>query len=403
VKLLATNPSVMVDNGNLYLYDPEGIKALQKFDEQMNALRATKPPEDFISALVEAPGRQPLTHLFHRGDHRQPKQAVGPGDLTISAAEGERFLVADDDPTIPTTGRRLAYARHLTSGKHPFVARVLMNRVWLHHFGKGLVDTPGDFGNLGLRPTHPELLDLLALEFVEQGWSLKRMHKWIMTSTVYRQSSHIDPAMQAIDGANTFCWRAPLRRLDAESLRDRMLATSGKLDTALYGPPVPIEEDTTGQVVAAGGSSRRSIYLQVRRTKPISFLTTFDAPLMEPNCDRRLSSTSSPQSLMLMNGDFVLKAAEAFARRLLKEVPLGAASTTDGTSSAIPDFEPQLAHAWQLAFQRPITTEELAQCSKFLHDQIEYLRGTQHKEPDQSALINLCQQLLCSNEFLYVE
>src|SRR6476469_3329903 len=114
----------------------------------------------------------------------------------------------------------------------------------------------------------------------------------------------------------------PLRRLDAESIRDRMLATSGELNAQLYGPPVSIEEDTTGQVAVAGGVPRRSIYLQVRRTKPVSFLTAFDAPVMELNCDRRISSTGSPQSLMLMNGDFVLKEAEAFAQRVLKDVPL---------------------------------------------------------------------------------
>ena len=232
-KLLDDHPSVNVDSGNLYLYNTEANKILQKFDERMSALRATKTPEEFLSPLIEIPNHMPLTHLFYRGDYRQPKQAVGPGDLTIAAPEGARFLVADDDPKIPTTGRRLAYARHLTSGKHPLVSRVLMNRVWLNHFGRGLVDTPGDFGNLGLRPTHPELLDLLALEFVEQGWSLKRMQKWIMTSTAYRQSSTIDPAKQAIDSANTYYWRMSLRRLDAESIRDRILATSGELNAQL--------------------------------------------------------------------------------------------------------------------------------------------------------------------------
>jgi hypothetical protein len=341
--------------------------------------------------------------LFHRGDYRQPQQTVHPGDLTIAAPEGARFLVAEDDAKIPTTGRRLAYARYLTSGQHPFVARVLMNRVWLNHFGKGLVDTPGDFGNLGLRPTHPELLDLLALEFVEQGWSLKRMQKWIMTSTAYRQSSRIDPASERIDSANTYYWRMPLRRLDAESLRDRMLATSGTLDATLYGPPVPITEDATGQIVAAGGTARRSIYLQVRRTKPVSFLTTFDAPVMELNCDRRVSSTNSPQSLMLMNGDFVLQEAEAFARRVLKEAPLLGPLSPAYFPRPFITYEPQLSQAWQLAFQRPITREDSALCLRFLQHQMEYLRGSKDKNPEKTALVNLCQQLLCANEFLYVD
>jgi hypothetical protein len=401
-KLLEEHPSAMVDGDNLYLYNPESTKLLAEFDKRMNALRATKPPEEFLTSLVEWPDRKPPTHLFHRGDYRQPKQVVHPGDLTIAAAEGARFLVDDDNSKIATTGRRLSYARHLTDGKHPFVARVLMNRVWLNHFGKGLADTPGDFGNLGLRPTHPDVLDLLALEFVEHGWSLKRMHKWIMTSTAYRQSSRIDPVMQRIDSANTFYWRMPLRRLDAESIRDRMLATSGTLDTALYGPPVPIKEDATGQIAAAG-AARRSIYLQVRRTKPVSFLTTFDAPVMELNCDRRISSTSSPQSLMLMNGDFVLQQAEVFAQRLQKEVPLVRPIPTANFPIPVTTYATHLSRAWQLAFQRPITPEESTLSLRFLQQQIEYLRSSKNKHPESAAFINLCQQLLCANEFLYAD
>ncbi|MBA4107085.1 MAG: hypothetical protein C0485_15170 [Pirellula sp.] len=401
--LLESHPSVMINAGNLYLYNPDAIKDLGKFDERMGALRATKPPEEFISALFEVPERRPPTHLFHRGDYREPKEAIGPADLTIAAPEGERYVALEDDPSVPTTGRRLAYARHLMNGQHPLVARVLMNRVWLNHFGRGLVDTPGDFGSLGLRPTHPELLDLLAIEFAEQGWSLKRMHKWIMTSTAYRQSSNADPRMQEIDAANSTYWRMPLRRLDAESIRDRMLSTNGLLDATLYGPPVSIEEDATGQVVVSGGVGRRSIYLQVRRSKPVTFLTTFDAPVMEVNCDRRISSTGSPQSLMLMNSDFVLKQAEAFAQRVLKEVPPSAslpAVAQAGASTVA--WGPQLAHAWKLAYQRPITTEELSFGSQFLQQQIASQDSAQ-ENPEQAALINLCQQLLASNEFLHVD
>jgi hypothetical protein len=279
-----------------------------------------------------------------------------------------------------------------------------MNRVWLNHFGQGLVDTPGDFGNLGMRPTHPELLDLLALEFVEHGWSLKRIQKLIMTSTAYRQSSTIDPAKQKRDSANAFYWRMPLRRLDAESIRDRMLATTGELNLAVHGPPVAIEEDSTGQVTASASAPRRSIYLQVRRTKPVSFLATFDAPVMELNCDRRISSTGSPQSLMLMNGDFVLKEAEAFAQRVLKETPLvRPQSATPNASSSAKAWEEQLSHTWQLAFQRPITAQESALSLRFLQQQVAYLRESKHKDPEQAALVNLCQQLLCANEFLYVD
>lgn len=403
-KLLEEHPSVNVDAANLYLYNHQANSILQKFDERIAALRATKPPETILSPFIENPGSQTQTHLFYRGDYRQPKQTVAPGDLTIAAPEGARFLIPEHNPKLATSGRRLAYARHLTDGKHPLVARVLMNRVWLNHFGKGLVDTPGDFGNLGMRPTHPELLDFLALEFEEHGWNLKRIQKLIMTSTAYRQSSTIDPAKQKLDSANAFYWRMPLRRLDAESIRDRMLATTGELNLAVHGPPIAIEEDSTGQVTASASAPRRSIYLQVRRTKPVSFLATFDAPVMELNCDRRISSTGSPQSLMLMNGDFVLKEAEAFAQRVLKETPLVRPQpATPNASSSAKAWEQQLSHTWQLAFQRPITAQETALTSRFLQQQVAYLRANKHKDPEQAALVNLCQQLLCANEFLYVD
>ena len=151
---------------------------------------------------------------------------------------------------------------------------MLANRIWLHHFGRGIVDTPGDFGVLGQRPTHPELLDWLAAELVRQGWSLKRMHKLIMTSTAYRQSSRRRSAEDAVDSGNALYGRYPVRRLEAEALRDRMLATSaaGSI-AALFGPPVPVVEDAVGQVIVPDDKPRRSVYLQVRRSKPVAFLT----------------------------------------------------------------------------------------------------------------------------------
>src|SRR5205823_6507732 len=155
---------------------------------------------------------------------------VQPGDLTIAAPDGKRLELPSKDPKLPTSGRRLAFARHLTSGQHPLLGRVLANRLWLHHFGRGLVDTPGDFGVLGQRPTHPELLDWLAAELPRQGWSLKRMHRLLMTSAAYRQSSIADCGLriadskssnpqsairnpQLIDSGNALCGRYPVRRL----------------------------------------------------------------------------------------------------------------------------------------------------------------------------------------------
>src|SRR5262249_35192895 len=160
----------------------------------------------------------------------------------------KRFEIAPTDPkTNGSTGRRLAFARHLTSGEHPLLGRVLANRIWQHHFGRGIVNTPGDFGVLGERPSHPELLDWLALGLPKQGWSMKKMHKLIMLSPAYRQSSRRSPAQDAVDTNNALLGHYPLRRLDAEVLRDRILLTAGRLDPTPFGPPIGVVEDTAGQ------------------------------------------------------------------------------------------------------------------------------------------------------------
>ena len=346
-QLLASNPSLNVNAGVLYQYNQAAADELKKDAEQIAAKRAEKKVEDFVAVLSEVPGTIPATHLFHRGDYRQPKQEVSPGDLTIAAAEGARVEISAKDPALATSGRRLAYARHLTSGQHPLVGRVLASRIWLHHFGRGIVDTPGDFGVLGMRPSHPELLDWLAGELAGQGWSLKRMHKLIMTSTAYRQSSRRTAAALAADGENRLLSHFPMQRLDAENLRDRMLLAAGRLDRTQFGPPVPVEEDFVGQVIPAGDSTRRSIYLQVRRTKPVSFLAAFDAPIMAVNCDKRVMSTTAPQSLVLMNSEFVLAQASTLASRLCSETP---ADFARDLTTPLADAYRRPSEAWQFGF-----------------------------------------------------
>ncbi len=270
-------------------------------------------------------------------------------------------------------------------------AASLVNRVWLHHFGRGLVETPGDFGALGSRPTHPELLDWLADELVASGWSLKRLHRVIMCSTTYRQSSRRDPSRDAADSDNSLLSRYPVRRLDAESLRDSILLLSGRLDRTLFGPPVPVVEDTVGLVNPANDSPRRSLYLQVRRTHPVSLLAAFDAPVMTVNCDRRIPSTTAMQSLMLMNSDFVLNQAAAIARQLQAGTPA-------------PPLAQQMTAAWRLVYQRPITAEELDWARSFAAEQRAALdQAGAGGDRQLTVLTSLCQQLLDSNEFIYVD
>ncbi len=390
-ELLKEYPSVNVSPGSLYLYDAKAAEELKKIAARAGEVRAKKPPEEFIHALTELPGKAAETRLFHRGDPNQEKGAVAPGLLRVLGG-GE---IAAKDPSLPTTGRRLAYARWLTDGKHPLTARVLVNRAWMLHFGRGIVGTPGDFGALGERPTHPELLDWLADDFMAGGWRLKRLHKLIMTSTVYRQASRRDARGESADPDNRLLWRMNVRRLEAEAIRDSMLAAAGTANVKMFGPPVPVMADEVGQFVVGkenldgegkvgaplplnGEEFRRSVYVQARRSRPLSMMETFDAPEMEPNCDARTCSTVAPQALLLMNNQFVLAQAEQFARRVRRD--------------AGDDPAAQVARAWATAFSRPPGAEEAKEAVAYLA-----------RMSGPAALTRLCQALLSSNEFLYVD
>jgi hypothetical protein len=314
--LLARYPSVAsLHPGVLYQYNQKRADELKKIDGEIAAIRAKKPTHEFVRALAETNPDPVNAQFFYRGDYRQPQHDVAPGGLTI-ASPAAPFTIPANDETKPSTGRRLAYAKWLTGGKHPMLARVLINRFWLNHFGKTFVSTPDEFGKLGSLPTHPELLDWLAAEFMENGWSLKHLHRLIMTSTVYMQQSTRTAEANSIDGSNSLYWHFPVHRLDAEAMRDSILAISDRLDTTQFGPPATIITDDTGQIVVQGDKQRRSVYLQVRRTEPVAMLTSFDAPVMEVNCAKRDSSTVATQSLMLMNSDFILQSSKAFAARI---------------------------------------------------------------------------------------
>ncbi|MCE9567911.1 MAG: DUF1549 domain-containing protein [Planctomycetes bacterium] len=390
-KLVVANPKLNVTLNVLYLYNIKSTDELKAMQAKIQAKRAERPVEEFVAVMAEVPGRVPATKLFHRGDARQPKGAdLLPADLTIAAPDSKRFEIASKDGNTSDTGRRLAWANHLTDGTHPLFGRVMANRIWLNHFGRGIVDTPGEFGKLGQLPTHPELLDWLAMELPRQDWSLKKFHKLIMMSTVYRQSSKRESAKDAVDRANALYGRFPVRRLEAEALRDRMLLVAGRLDRTLFGPAVTVVEDAAGQVGTPDDKPRRSVYLQARRTKPVAFLTAFDAPAGELNCERRNATTSSPQSLMLLNSDFVRKQAGHFAARVKAD------TKTDTTPERL------VTKTWHLAYLRSPTADELRIGTTFLKNQTTALGG-KAKDPELAALTNLCQQLLASNEFLYVD
>ncbi len=409
--LLKKYPSVNVTAGSLYLYDRKAADELKKLADQAAKLRASKPKEEQIRCVWETGSEPPPTRLFARGDPEQPKQVVPPHALSVLTGHA-KVTIPLDDPKRPTTGRRLAYARWLTSGRHPTVARVIVNRVWMWHFGRPLVPTPSDFGRLGVSPTHPQLLDWLAAEFMAGGWSMKELHRLIVCSTVYRQASTPHDRGNRHDAQNRLWWRRSLVRLDAETLRDTVLAVSGELNEEMGGPPVPVMADRIGQFVIGkenlnagrpgpvidmkGQQFRRTVYVQFRRSRPLSTIASFDLPRMNPNCSARSSSTVSPQSLLLMNSPFVVERAKKLAERLEQEA---------GT-----DVPAQIRRLWLVCYGRPPRDTEMADASGYIEEQTELfaqqLVGKKKKTPQQAArdaLASLCHAVLSSNEFLYVE
>jgi hypothetical protein len=253
-------------------------------------------------------------HIAHRGDWRSKGDRVGPG---FPEALARGTAVADPN-------RRSELARWLTDPAHPLTARVIANRVWHWHFGRGIVATPGDFGRQGEAPTHPELLHWLAAELVSGGWSLKRLHRAIMASEAYMRSSAFDADNARVDADNRYLWRMNRRRLDAEALRDSVLAASGSLNLKMGGrpaiPPLSKEEYSAlwsrnqwPESMDPAEHDRRSVYLYVKRTFPLPMLSAFDAPDTSVSCSRRDSTTVAPQALTMMNGEFMARQASRLA------------------------------------------------------------------------------------------
>ena len=408
-------PSLNVNNGTISLFEPAKSTAIEsKYTKLKADINAKRPKDDFVACLTEPPGHLPPTVLFFRGDIKQPRQTVTPAELSVLAAVPVEIPV--DDPQVPTSGRRLAYARHLTNEKHPLLSRVFVNRVWMHHFGRGLVATPADFGTQGERPSHPELLDWLASEFISSGWQVKKLHRLLLTSTAYRQTSTRTDALQTIDPDNRLLARMSVRRLEAEAIRDAILAVSGRLSDKQFGPAITVLPDADGQVIVGSGERdgngiligkqdgfgenefRRSLYIQVRRSMPLGMLEPFDVANTAPNCERRTFSTVAPQSLLLMNNDILIKQSEAFARRVEE-------------SSADPVA--RIHRAWQLAYGLTANETETTRATTFLASQQTYFEEAIGKlaeaerpkqlAPTTRAMSLLCQALICSNGFLYVD
>jgi uncharacterized protein DUF1553 len=258
------------------------------------------------------------------------------------------------------------------------LARVIVNRLWQHHMGRGIVATPSDFGTRGEPPTHPEMLDWLANQLIANGWKLKPIHKLIMSSGVYRQSAHIDPAKAKADHDNKLYWRRPRTRLEAEVVRDALLAVGGTLDTRMYGPGT-----------LDPNSRRRSIYFTVKRSQLVPMMTVFDAPDALAGVGDRPTTTIAPQALLLMNNPQVRATARSFARRV---APDAKTSLEDAVKSG-----------YLIALTRSPDSEELADSVAFVKRQMESYKAAGKGDGRELALADFCQALLCLNEFVYVE
>ncbi|HEV7405245.1 MAG TPA: DUF1553 domain-containing protein [Chthoniobacteraceae bacterium] len=341
--------------------------------ELLAAVKSLPQPAPLPRAMVLAPGnRAEQTFILHRGEYSQPGEAVAAAMPAVLRPPAE---------TPPATAGRTLLADWIASPRNPLTARVMVNRLWQHHFGRGLVATPSDFGTRGQPPTHPELLDWLAGEFIARGWSVKQMHKLMLMSAAYRQSSAAEESARATDPGNRLYSRMNRLRLEGEAVRDSLLAISGQLNPELGGPgvfpPIPrtVLEGAKGWTAGTNPHeySRRSLYIFARRNLRFPFLEVFDAPDSNLSCPARERSTTAPQSLTLLNSDEVTTAATAMAARLTSE-------------AATP--EERIALAFRLTLGRAPRPAELTLAHDFLA---------------HAPLSELCRALFNLNDFIYVE
>lgn len=377
----------------------EDLARYDAIEAQVRALNKQKKSYGKVQALYDV-GPAPPTHLLRRGTIETPAAEVEPGFLTVLTDPGKPVTISDS-PSGPSSGRRLALTRWLVEPDTPasgLVARVMVNRIWQQVFGEGIVNPPDNFGKMGSPPTHPELLDWLATEFVRGGWRIKPMIRLMMNSSAYRQDSRRPDAEQAeaVDPGNHLLWRMRLRRLEAEAIRDSVLAASGKLDSKLGGEPVKMEYRGDGRVLisekdlrAPTEKWRRSLYLFTRRSYNLNLLSVFDQPVMDANCARRNKSAVVLQSLAMLNDAFLLEQARYLAER---------------TAQVGEQPEARIRAAFRLAIGRPPKPKEAEWTLSSLRQFKDQYRGEGMNAADseRAAFQAVCHTLLNTNEFLYI-
>ena len=362
-------------------------------ERQIKTLEAQRLAEPRIMALWDR-GEPSPTFVYRRGDYQNSGSLVQPGVPAVLSDPQKPLEINPPWPNAKSTGRRLAFAKWLTHPEHPLTARVMVNRIWKHHFGQGLVRSVGNFGKTGDPPSHPELLDWLALKFIREQWSIKAMHRILMTSSVYRQTSQVEPPSQKLDPDNRLCSRMPLRRMEAEVLRDSLLFVSDQLNEQQFGPADPVQLRGGSGLVVAG--NRRSIYVQQLRKEPVSLLESFDLPAMNPNCLTRAESLVAPQALHLLNDTGIRELAARLAQRV--------------RNLAGDDPVQQIERAYWITFSRPSSVEELADSRQILEQltaqwakQLATAGQPATGEAERRALVTYCHTLLNSAAFLYID
>ncbi|PYK99387.1 MAG: hypothetical protein DME19_08800 [Verrucomicrobia bacterium] len=382
-------------------------------EKALKAVEARK-PEALPTALAFADfGAKPReTFLLTRGDFHKKSEPVELGFLTAlirGKTPSDYWAAARAESRRPdSTQQRRALAEWMTDLDHgagALVARVIVNRVWQHHFGQGLVRTVNDFGARCDPPTHPELLEWLASEFVRGGWKLKPLHRLIMTSAVYLQDTAFDAAKAKVDPDNRLLWRRRPQRIESEILRDAMLAVSGTLNPQMFGPAVkaPIAPEAIQarnmtdpypkDLKDTPATRRRSIYMFHKRVVQNPLMQAFDGPDAQASCGRRENTTVAPQALALLNDKFVRARAIDFAERIAKEA--GA------------EREAQFRLAWRLALGREPSAGELESGTAFINARHQKRSTRDSGKPNTDArnlaLADFCQAIFALNEFIYVD
>ncbi len=386
--------------------DPDTAKRIAELEREIAVIERAKKSYGKIQANWEF-GPPSRMYVYIRGDYQHPGAPAAPGVPKVLDDPENPFTIPQPKPGEPTTGRRTALARWLTKPDHPLTSRVIVNRVWQHYFGRGIVATPGNFGRSGATPTHPELLDWLATEFVQNGWRFKHIHRLILNSSAYRQGL---PAVdggaetaETIDGAtidpeNQLLWRMDRRRLESEIIRDSTLAVSGTIDYTEGGPPVPLSPIPSGDnVINLDGlptpfaQYRRSVYVFARRNYHLTELNVFDQPNVAHNCVRRDQSAVVSQALTMLNSKSILELAEHFSKRVIR--------------MAGDDENRRIDTAFRLAFIREPAAGEIDWSREFLRNRSAAYQTRDKLEPGpaaDAALKHLCHMLFNTNEFLYV-